>query len=741
MALLQMGKEAEGKELLKIYVDTLLEEENKGTGVQLSATKLNEIASVALYNNDFTLARCYALKSIERDKYHQPAYKTLLWIAQQSADVNYVQEEALFFYFVHMLCDPQQAQQYYSQTMQRSPDNLFAMAYYSAFLAEVQGNGDEAEAVARQACEALEKRLGMESVFLVANENSGKTWEEEEEEDTLTTLHENELSREEKEEKKKEIGVPVSKEEAWVFGSFATLLYQRSPVEHREPIQRLYARALEVDPENLLWQINSASFLMLTKERAEEGLYKLKMLRPRVEKEVQSPVLLVEYYFYLLCYCSDAAERPVLLRKVKACLDVGARLTGWDLTEHMKAAEKSLSSEESQPSDYDNKAEHRWLTTLAEVISKGRPMEDLHEWPLWKDSILSSSSFSSSSSSFSFLSSPSSSNINSTMISSPLNSPRKKRTPTTPTKTTPTRRNASSPKLPTISSTPSPLRRVKSTSALLSTSTSSRGRSLPSSPAFRKTKTKTPTKTNITIRTKNSPSTKRQPQNSPTMENRRTRRGRRSSIDVPYSPSSSPSSSLSSSPALKRKRSSSLKRAATTSKEEMEEEEKQKRTTSSAAIFEFGSEDEEEIEVEVKVVRMETQRATKKTQKRKTVTTAKKSASYSDLQIEGGAGGNNQKRRKVLHATTDERFKVFDFTSEEEDEEEEEEKGEKEKENKMEKEEKKSKITEGRRMATITKSPSSPALLQKSPPKAKPKPQRNRPAPSALRVFDFDEDD
>ncbi|KAL6075709.1 hypothetical protein QOT17_003404 [Balamuthia mandrillaris] len=249
MALLQMGKEAEGKELLKIYVDTLLEEENKGTGVQLSATKLNEIASVALYNNDFTLARCYALKSIERDKYHQPAYKTLLWIAQQSADVNYVQEEALFFYFVHMLCDPQQAQQYYSQTMQRSPDNLFAMAYYSAFLAEVQGNGDEAEAVARQACEALEKRLGMESVFLVANENSGKTWEEEEEEDTLTTLHENELSREEKEEKKKEIGVPVSKEEAWVFGSFATLLYQRSPVEHREPIQRLYARALEVDPE------------------------------------------------------------------------------------------------------------------------------------------------------------------------------------------------------------------------------------------------------------------------------------------------------------------------------------------------------------------------------------------------------------------------------------------------------------------------------------------------------------
>jgi hypothetical protein len=96
LALLRLGKEEESRALLKRYIQVLRKEEedafthdsqekdadSEGLSRQavlkrktLPASKLGEIASVALYEKDYVLAREYGLKAVEVDKQYIPAYK------------------------------------------------------------------------------------------------------------------------------------------------------------------------------------------------------------------------------------------------------------------------------------------------------------------------------------------------------------------------------------------------------------------------------------------------------------------------------------------------------------------------------------------------------------------------------------------------------------------------------------------------------------------------------------------
>lgn len=97
MAFLQLGREEESRHLFKQYVSSLLQREvgffsslvsysfptcphhylTQAEGNPLSQAYLHEIASIAMYEENFVLAREYALKAISLNKAHAPSYRVI----------------------------------------------------------------------------------------------------------------------------------------------------------------------------------------------------------------------------------------------------------------------------------------------------------------------------------------------------------------------------------------------------------------------------------------------------------------------------------------------------------------------------------------------------------------------------------------------------------------------------------------------------------------------------------------
>lgn len=144
---------------------------------QLSLAHSHEIATLALYEKDLPLARKYALKAIHADKTHIPSYKvrtqyatracemhmtpanaasthgaarggtlpcrrlarqTLVRVIQQTGESTHAEEELAFSFFVQLLHDSRQAEDYYRYMQEHWPRAYFALAYQGLFLSEVK---------------------------------------------------------------------------------------------------------------------------------------------------------------------------------------------------------------------------------------------------------------------------------------------------------------------------------------------------------------------------------------------------------------------------------------------------------------------------------------------------------------------------------------------------------------------------------------------------------------------------
>lgn len=342
MALLQLAREEESRALLQQYIGILLRREE--TEGQLSLAHSHEIATLALYEKDLPLARKYALKAIHADKTHIPSYKTLVRVIQQTGESTHAEEELAFSFFVQLLHDSRQAEDYYRYMQEHWPRAYFALAYQGLFLSEVKaklaGKPQDRDICLREAEHAFRQAARI----LAAKDK-------------------------------------LDAKDGWILGSFATFLFQHryAPGElGREAtleIENLYWRALSADADNLVWHANLSGFL-LSCGRRREGLDMLdEQVIPRLSaEEDKDSALGLEAWFYVLCYAPE--RRGEAIDHLRGYLNAGARSHGWDLALHVEHAKR------------EGDHEAVWLERLSQVITQDASVAMLDMWPLWNPSIV-----------------------------------------------------------------------------------------------------------------------------------------------------------------------------------------------------------------------------------------------------------------------------------------------------------------------------------------------------------------
>ena len=115
-------------------------------------------------------------------------------------------------------------------------------------------------------------------------------------------------------------------------------------------VEKCYLRALTVDPNNMVWMVNMASFELSSDQnhRRKNGMellarvkhniahtsiqFLLTLLRQLIsrldEGEVGSADVAAESWFYQFCH-GETSEQLEALRKLKGCILSGNRAYGW----------------------------------------------------------------------------------------------------------------------------------------------------------------------------------------------------------------------------------------------------------------------------------------------------------------------------------------------------------------------------------------------------------------------------
>ena len=249
--------------------------------------------------------------------------------------------------YANFLCDQRKdidkAEEFYKRAMDADPKKAYTLGSYAVFLQDERKDIDKAEDFYKRAIDADPKganNLGNYANFLC---------DERKDMDRAEDFYKR--------------AIDADPKHANTLGNYAAFLQKER--KDMDKAEDFYKRAIDADPKHANILGNYAQFCFL-RNRHDEGIRVLsqaELLTPEAED------LAVELAFYHLAH--DPEAWPAGLSKMISILTSGARSPGWDLGVNVAVAKQA-----GHPNP-------DLLGAVADVISKGAPLESLSRFPEW----------------------------------------------------------------------------------------------------------------------------------------------------------------------------------------------------------------------------------------------------------------------------------------------------------------------------------------------------------------------
>jgi hypothetical protein len=140
-------------------------------------------------------------------------------------------------------------------------------------------------------------------------------------------------------------------------------------------IEEMYRTSLSQD-ENVITKGNFAGCLLAV-GKAEQRDEAFRLLDAVIYDDKLTKMhypLVLECWFYVLCYCDTQSKFQESLQQIKTYLRLGVRAIGWNFSMHLPYAKKNSIVKE----------EYEWIVKLSTVLTWEHSLSTLRDWSLWK---------------------------------------------------------------------------------------------------------------------------------------------------------------------------------------------------------------------------------------------------------------------------------------------------------------------------------------------------------------------